>query len=129
MRYTRYTYAAGERDPACVTHVTHARQVSVTSSKIDKLAAPIVLSDGACFGETSLVARVRREATVVAIEDCLMLVLNAHDLDDLEIDLFEMRLHVISQILAKVLPPSRNGRNGRNGRHLAHPRQDAAAVT
>jgi len=77
-------------------------KVSVSSSKMaDKSAGPIVLTDGACFGEAGLVARVRREATVTAIADCLMLQLDACDVEDLNIDLVEMRIHVISQILEK----------------------------
>eukprot|EP00966_Prymnesium_polylepis_P152984 3534183-Prymnesium_polylepis.1 len=74
-------------------------KVSVSSSKMaDKSAGPIVLTDGACFGEAGLVARVRREATVTAIADCLMLQLDACDVEDLNIDLVEMRIHVISQV-------------------------------
>ena len=88
-------------------------KVSVSSSKLaDKSAGAIVLTDGACFGEAGLVARVRREATVTAIADCLMLQLDASDIEDLNIDLVEMRIHVISQVSCRGTQPSAHGHAG-----------------
>ena len=54
------------------------------------------------FGEEALVARVRREATVSAVEDCHLLSFTLEDMAGLPVDLRDVRVPVIANMLAKV---------------------------
>ena len=54
------------------------------------------------FGEAALVARVRREATVSAVKDCHLLSFTLEDMAGLPVDLRDVRIPVISNMLAKV---------------------------
>lgn len=62
----------------------------------------VVLPAGVSFGEGALVTKVRREATVTAIEPCHLVQLTASACKGLGVDLDALRAHVISHMLAKV---------------------------
>ena len=53
-------------------------------------------------GEAALVARVRREATVTAVDNCCLLSLTVNDMAGLPVDLDRVRIRVVSNMLAKV---------------------------
>ena len=54
------------------------------------------------FGEAALVTSVRREATVIAVEDCYLLSLTSADMQGLPVNIKQVRVSVISKMLLKV---------------------------
>jgi len=74
--------------------------ISVTSSSG---AVNLTLTQGAHFGEGSLVAEVKRQATVTALENCVLHQWSSADIQDVgDLELDEVRQHVVSQIVSNV---------------------------
>lgn len=61
----------------------------------------LILGAGASFGEGALVTQVRREASVTALEHCFLLQFTAPDMSGLNVELADVRVHVVSLILQK----------------------------
>ena len=81
-----------------VFYVLLKGSVQVTSSS----GLDIVLTEGISFGEGALVTKVRREATVIAIEPCHLVALTSDACVGLGVELDALKAHIISQMLARV---------------------------
>lgn len=100
MFFQRYSTIIREGNLGSNFYVLLQGRVHCTSSVKGKV--DVVLGPGNSFGEGALVTQVRREAQVVALEDCYLLQFTAADVDGLPVELQEVRIHVISLILQKV---------------------------
>ena len=97
--FTRYSTILREGNEGAYFYVLLQGQVRCTSV-VNGLN--VVLGAGSSFGEGALVTKVRREASVTALEDCYLLQFVAEDVADFAVDLGDVRSHVIALILEKV---------------------------
>jgi CRP-like cAMP-binding protein len=80
--------------------------VQVTSTTNQALRdRPLVLRDGASFGEGALVTLVRREATVMAIEPCHLVQLSAQACEGLNVSLTALQSQIVEHMLEKASAP------------------------
>jgi len=97
--FTRYSTILREGNEGAYFYVLLQGQVRCTSV-VNGLN--VVLGAGSSFGEGALVTKVRREASVTALEDCYLLQFVAEDVAGFAVDLGDVRSHVIALILEKV---------------------------
>jgi CRP-like cAMP-binding protein len=99
MFFTRYSTIIREGNLGSSFYVLIQGRIHCTNSSGQ---VNVILGPGSSFGEGALVTEVRREAKVVALEDCYLMQFNASDLEGLPVELQEVRVHVFRQLLRKV---------------------------
>ena len=104
MFFSRYSTVIREGNEGNAFFLLLQGKVHVSAAALPDGPPPVnvTLGAGACFGEGALVATIRREASVTAMDDCYLLQFESADMEGLPVDLSEVRVHVIHQILKKV---------------------------
>ena len=98
--YVRYGTIMREGNEGVHFYVLLHGRVQVTSIA---RGFSIVLDAGVSFGEGALITTVRREATIVALDECYLLKFASSDMVGLSIDLGEVKPHVIALMLQKTV--------------------------
>jgi len=96
----RYRTIIREGNPGKYFYVLLQGQVHVTSTM--KKGLSVRLSATSAFGEGALITEVMREATVTALDPCVLMLLSAKDMVGIDVDLSTVRIHVISLLLESV---------------------------
>lgn len=97
--FSRYSTIIREGNEGSSFYVLLQGEIRCTSST--RRDFNLVLGAGASFGEGALVTQVRREASITALEHCFLLQFTAADMTGLNVELADVRIHVISLVLQK----------------------------
>lgn len=94
---SRYRTIIREGNRGDYFYVLLQGQVHCTSQT--KKGLSVRLGPGSSFGEGALVTTVQREASVVALEPCQLMLLSSENMEGLDVELGSIRCHVVSLIL------------------------------
>lgn len=81
-QYRKFETVMAQGEPGDSMFAIRSGRVQMTRREADgKVSPPVIHGPGECFGEMTLIANKHREATVTALEDCVILELHKDDFD------------------------------------------------